>query len=1008
MHPLWRRVTAATVLAVTVSTVPAAAALVVNMTPQSWSGETNQDSEPTLAIDPGDYSRMAGSAFTWDNLTGAPMTTATAPIYVSVDHGVTWTLAFIVPSAIGSAFPTGDITLSFGSTRSGALLHETSWLYGGILRATTSGRPMTVLRSQDFLDTATVMTTLDTQTGYVDQPHARALSAIGGNGIDQDKLYVGFNNDYSCAAPGGRSATLDVSQSAAAAVPTLSLDLVEARNTACQDGPSIVPAPHLDGTVYAAFFQDVVYGSPRLVVVRDDGWGGGTSPFAALSDPSDTIAGRFVTMPLFLQSGIMAQNRLAGGNVSIAVDPRNSDRVYVAYGDGGVNSETIHVQRSTDRGQTWSPDLLTVTSAVNPEIAINVLGTVGVLYQRANFNSNRWETHLTRTVDTDATVFDNPGVLLANTNSAVPSRTFHPYIGDYASLVAAGKNFFGIFSASNYPDTANFPVGVQFQRYADWGTHKLYADAAHTTLVPISIDPYFFEVDALSADQDFYVRDWTTDSTHADNGAEPSTNPVFYATADVWNRRSPTPGPFPSDQPTNEDAGNGTGSIGDNWAFARVRRNSIGASTAVTAHFLVSKFGTGSNFVDSTVGDPDVSFPDPDPVIITGGGTGPWLTVPYHWHLNAIAGNHLCLAVEISAPGSPYLPPSLVGYTPGWPTTDLRIVNDNHKAQRNMQLSTMAAGSRGSVTAYAIVHNAALFARDVPLRIGVSAASARYVLSATVRSISPDSRQEIGGPGQTLVVRGLQPGENRWVAITVQTVGLPTGEAAYLTADELAGGTTLSGFGVGLRAAPLASAMGDSLAVYRGVATRLAASFGVKASSGDANLKIDTGPAAYVAFVHGRLVPHLKSDLAQIGALGDADLFGLNGSLFAAATRASAPELVDDVTTLLNGVDARLTMLQLQHGDPADIVQMVRWQKQLFQQKPKLAKLECASKVVDVSTEFLRGRESRRLTNNAYPQLLREVGQCLREAAGARGNFTGSDLAELENVHRAYLLALSK
>ena len=741
-----RFVFGATLFALMISARPALAQnRLVNMVPQNRSGETNQDAEPTLAIDPNNYSQMVGSAFTWDNLNQSPMVTNTAPIYVSSDRGATWALALIVPSLVGSGFPTGDINLSFGSTLSGAPGHDTGWLYTGILRSASTGRPMTALRAQDYL-AGTVMAVLDTRTGNVDQPHVASLSDFGG----LDKLYVGFNNGYGCVAPNGRSATLDVSQSATVAAPTFTLDVIQARNTACQDGFAEVPAAHLDGTVYAAFIGDWS-GSPRMVVVRDDAWAAGATPFTALTDPSDSVAGRFLTPPLALPSGQMGQNRLGASNVSIAVDPRNSDRVYVTYGDSnGANSEKIHVLRSTDRGQTWSADILSVANAMNPEIAINALGTVGVLYQ--SVVSNRWEAHLTQTTDPDATVFGS-GLLLANTDATTPAATYWPYIGDYASLRAAGKNFFGIFSASNYPDTANFLPGVIFQRYADWATHKLYADAAHTTQVPISIDPYFFEVDTLSPDLDFYVRDWTNDATHADNGVEPSTNPVFYATSDVWNRRSTSPGAFINDQPDNRDAGNGAGNIGDNWAFARVRRNTGGATPAVTAHFLVSKFGTGSNYVDATVLDPDVSFPDPDPIITTDAGTGPWISSAYHWHLNAIAGNHLCLAVEISAAGSPYIPPSLVGQTPGWPTTDLRIVNDNHKAQRNMHLSTLPPTPGGSVTDYAIIHNGALFTRDIALRIAVSGVSKRYVRSGSVHAIDKEQRKETAGLGKTLVLR---------------------------------------------------------------------------------------------------------------------------------------------------------------------------------------------------------------------------------------------------------------
>lgn len=991
------------------STVAAAQNRLVNMIPQNRSGDRNQDSEPTLAIDPANYSRMAGSAFTWDNLTQSPMTTNTAPIYVSSDRGATWTMAYIVPSTIGSGFPTGDINLTFGSTLSGAPLHETGWLYGGILNASLPGFPMSVLRAQDFLDVATVMSTLDTRTGNVDQPHTKALSGLAGPDTGQDKLYVGFNNGFGCGAPGGRTSTLDVSQSTSLASPTFGLDLIEDRNTACQDGFAQVPAPHLDGTVYAAFIHDW-NGTPRVVAVRDNSWGHGVPPFNDLKDPSDLVAGRFVTPGITIQSGTMGQQRLGASNLSIAVDPRDSSRVYLAWGDsGGINSENIHVRRSINYGQDWSAsDLLTVTNAMNPEIAINSLGTVGVLYQRVV--SNHWETHLVRTTDADATLFDTPGVLLANTDATQPLNTIasRVYVGDYASLVAAGKNFFGMFSASNYPDTSTFLTGVVFQRYHDFAAHKLYADAGHTTEVPTSIDPYFFEVDALTPDQDFYVRDWTDDATHADNGVEPSTDPVFYATSDVWNRRSTSPGPFPSDQPSNDDAGNGTGSIGDNWAFTRVRRNVGGAAVTVTPHFLVSKFGTGSNYVDSTVVDPDVSFPDPDPAIPTDVGTGPWISPAYHWHLNAIAGNHLCLAVEITAPGSPYIPPSLVGQTPGWPTTDLRIINDNHKAQRNMHLSTTPAMPGASVTDYAIIHNGALFARDIPLRIEVAGISKRYVRQATVRSLDRESNQDAAVPGRTLLVRNVQPGENRWVAVTVSTAGLPAGESAYITVDEMSGSAALNGFGAGVQAAPLDAAIRGSLAVFRGTEERLTEGFKIKPLSGPGATRPEMAPAAYVDYVHQQLVPYLKNALTQLGAFGAGDAFGLNAALGLVNAQKSAPDLVNHVSTLLNGVDAYLTMLQTEKGDPADIQQMVRWQKDLFRKQPKLAQLSCTPKLLETSTAFLHGRETGKITNRAYPQLLKDVSACLSTAAGVPVQFASADLAALEKEHRNTLLALSK
>src|SRR5207247_1420315 len=125
------------------------------------SGETNQDAEPTITVDPQHRSHIAGSAFTSDNLTQGPNVTATAPIYVSHNNGNTWSLAFIVPSKIGAGFPTGDITLMFSSKLSGVPGHK-SWLYGGILSTAGSGVPMVALRTKDpfsrtlWLQTGTV------------------------------------------------------------------------------------------------------------------------------------------------------------------------------------------------------------------------------------------------------------------------------------------------------------------------------------------------------------------------------------------------------------------------------------------------------------------------------------------------------------------------------------------------------------------------------------------------------------------------------------------------------------------------------------------------------------------------------------------------------------------------------------------------------------------------------------------------------------------------------------
>jgi hypothetical protein len=80
----------------------------------------------------------------------------------------------------------------------------------------------------------------------------------------------------------------------------------------------------------------------------------------------------------------MGQERL-GADLSIAVDPIDSHTVWIAWCDrvGGATGTdwTLHVCRSTDRGQTWSADVRTITNAKNPIRAVNTNRLLGLVYQ---------------------------------------------------------------------------------------------------------------------------------------------------------------------------------------------------------------------------------------------------------------------------------------------------------------------------------------------------------------------------------------------------------------------------------------------------------------------------------------------------------------------------------------------------------------------------------------------------------------------------------------------------
>jgi hypothetical protein len=463
---------------------------IINMIPKALSGEANQDSEPHLTVNPSNPNQIVGTAFTPD-----PGGGANAPIYASNDGGNTWSLNSIVPSAPGSGSGTGDITTG--------LNRAATKLYGAILRNPTGNQEF--LRTNNF-NAPTPMSILASRPS-ADQPFTHTTTVTSGPDAGRDRVYIG-NNDF--AAPGGRTATIDHALNAAASNPVFNSIRIEKRSTMGQDGPQVRPVTHRNGlTVYAIFYRWVastgsfgantlIITSADVVVVRDDNGGKGANPYTSLVDAGDGLPGvrvvKNVSFPFMRNGTAQTGQQRIGGSLSIAVDPNDKNKVYIAWGDKPASSsfmQTLHVRRSLNGGQTWSADLLTVQSATNAALAINNAGKVAFLFQqlRGLPGDPRWVTRVMRSVDG----VNWSDLILANTSATNPAKIFDPYIGDYDHLVAIGKDFYGIFSASNVPNMANFPNGVKYQRNADFSTRRLLR-LDNTTIVQPSIDPFFFKL----------------------------------------------------------------------------------------------------------------------------------------------------------------------------------------------------------------------------------------------------------------------------------------------------------------------------------------------------------------------------------------------------------------------------------------------------------------------------------------------------------------------------------
>jgi hypothetical protein len=431
---------------------------IVDVVPNDHSNETNADGEPSIAVNPNNPREMVITAFTPPD--GG---NSNGPLFYSTDGGENWSLKFDIP---------GGMPLD----QSPCFARTSDEMYLGALKG--ANQDLEVLRTTD---PATGNVVVVETRPPVDQPWVEATTVVGGSDNGKDRVYVGYNSD------GARSATLDVCLDAAVASPSINQVTLDPRSPSPNNGYEIRPAIHSDGTVYVAYqsrssFDSTGHSVTDIVVARDDSWGAGGSPFTALTDPGDGKAGRLVAIGVPINEGTLGGVRL-NNDLNIAVDPSNSDVVYIVWCDNAGPNYTLRVRRSLNRGVDWSGDLLVVDTAALATMRINGAGTVGLFYQQ--LVGGLMETHFRTTGD--GVNWDD--TLLART------ATTTSFAGDYARLVCVGADFYGVFPAMNTPDPANFfPNGggtFRFQRNTN-GTQLRGSDG--TTVVAASLDPFFFKV----------------------------------------------------------------------------------------------------------------------------------------------------------------------------------------------------------------------------------------------------------------------------------------------------------------------------------------------------------------------------------------------------------------------------------------------------------------------------------------------------------------------------------
>jgi hypothetical protein len=447
--------------------------MVVDIIPESLSGETVNDSEPNLAVNPANPLEIEASAYTEEPLKGN-----IAPIFTSTNGGETWSCRSIIPSP-QQVF---DITLRF----SGAANH----FYVSTLLNTPRPFPLLIGRSDDVARRRSLDHLADRGGKGADQPYIAATTVEA-----RDRIFVG-EKDYN--SPTSKTAAID--RSLDGSPGSFAQIAIEHRSTG-RDSCEVRPAISGDGkTVYAAFNHvthekgDVL--TADVVLVRDDDGGNSSAPFTSLTDPEDHTPGlRVVKNRTFNWNHPMLGKDRLGGDLAVAVDPRDAHKVYLVWIEqvGNVHP-TLHLRYSKDAGVTWSTDVRTITDAKNPGLAVNENRTVGFLYQQVIKPADGKDTWTTNFEQSNDDFTTDPNVLTLATfpvDEFEPGERGQPFLGDYLHLMAVGDYFYGIFSSSNVPDLSRFPCKVIFQRHVDFKTKKLLNDGKY---VAPSIDPYFFKV----------------------------------------------------------------------------------------------------------------------------------------------------------------------------------------------------------------------------------------------------------------------------------------------------------------------------------------------------------------------------------------------------------------------------------------------------------------------------------------------------------------------------------
>jgi len=419
--------------------------------------DTANDGEPSIAIDPNNTNEIVISAFSgsWG---------ANAPIWHSLDGGVTWTEQNTVPAPPGIAAAIGcpcDQAFDFDRANgvSGTFLTTTD-----IFSGTTTDPTMSNVWNW-LVQMGLAQRTNNVQTTGIDQPWL--LVNRDPTTASQDNVYVAYDEL--------NSNSMRVAVSLGTNPPNFVRD-----NLSGNTGGGFVNPGHRlavnrnNGAVYSLWQVRAGGGddgshniSYRLNRSTDGGqtWtlNGNVAGIAVATGDSNQACVAGCAAPCANNTFKFGTvNALLGGVRHAAVDPTNND-VYYVYGtrDAATNNNRLAIRRLTNNGMGGLNigGEVFVTGQVQaalPSVAVASDGTVGVLYTQFDGLSPMsmipmFSVHFAMSIDQGAT-FPTDIVLENFLSSATDSGACRQRVlGDYQQVKAVGTTFFGVFTGNGVP-----------------------------------------------------------------------------------------------------------------------------------------------------------------------------------------------------------------------------------------------------------------------------------------------------------------------------------------------------------------------------------------------------------------------------------------------------------------------------------------------------------------------------------------------------------------------------